>query len=137
MSDSSEDKRKHLELIQGVINRMTSNSSSLKGWAVTLVAALFALSSQDADQRYAYIALLPAFAFWMLDAYYLQQEKLFRDLYNDVRQKPGTDYSMDTSGFARESLNEAAARPALAAFYIPLLLAVIGVLVFINLKKGA
>ena len=136
MSDASEDKRKHLELIQGIINRMASNSSSMKGWAITLVAALFALSAQDAEQRYVYIALLPAFAFWMLDAYYLQQEKLFRKLYDEVRRKPSTDYSMDTSGIARDSLNEVAVHPALAAFYIPLLLAVC-VVVFLTYQKAA
>ncbi len=135
MSDASEDKRKHLELIQGVINRMASNSSSMKGWAITLVAALFALSAQDAERRYVYIALLPAFAFWMLDAYYLQQEKLFRKLYDKVRQEPSTDYSMDTSNLAKDSLNEVAARPVLSAFYIPLLLAV-GVVVYITYKKA-
>lgn len=31
-----DNKLKHLELIQGVINRMASNSFKLKGWAVTL-----------------------------------------------------------------------------------------------------
>ena len=35
-------KLKHLEMVQGVINRMASNSFMLKGWAVTLVAGIFA-----------------------------------------------------------------------------------------------
>lgn len=30
----------HLEMIQGVINRMAGNSFALKGWAVTLVAGI-------------------------------------------------------------------------------------------------
>ena len=38
-----ENYRKHLEIIQGVINRMASNSFSLKGWAVTLVVGIFTL----------------------------------------------------------------------------------------------
>ena len=36
-------KHKHLELIQGVINRLSTNSFLLKGWSVVLVSALFAL----------------------------------------------------------------------------------------------
>ena len=33
-----EKKIKHLEMIQGVINRMAGNSFALKGWSVTLIA---------------------------------------------------------------------------------------------------
>lgn len=44
-----ENKLKHLEMIQGIINRMASNSFALKGWSVTLVAGIFALSSKDAS----------------------------------------------------------------------------------------
>ena len=36
-----DNKIKHLELIQGIINRMAGNSFMLKGWAVTLVAGIF------------------------------------------------------------------------------------------------
>jgi hypothetical protein len=35
---------KHLEFIQNAITRMATNSFWLKGWAVTLVAATFALN---------------------------------------------------------------------------------------------
>ena len=42
-------KLKHLEMVQGVINRMASNSFMLKGWAVTLVAGIFALAGKDTD----------------------------------------------------------------------------------------
>lgn len=47
-----DNKVNHLEMIQGVISRMASNSFALKGWAVTLVAGIFALSSKDADKLY-------------------------------------------------------------------------------------
>ena len=42
-------KLKHLEFIQGVINRLSTNSFLLKGWSVVLVSALFALSANDAN----------------------------------------------------------------------------------------
>ena len=38
----SETKIRYLELIQNVITRMANNSFMLKGWAITLVAAIFA-----------------------------------------------------------------------------------------------
>ncbi len=81
-----EDKRKHLELVQGVINRMASNSFMLKGWAVTLVAGIFALAGKDTDKLYFLVAYVPIVIFWGLDAYYLLQERLYRSLYDKVRQ---------------------------------------------------
>ena len=74
----------HLGFIQGVINRMGSNSFLLEGWSVTLVAAVFALSSKDADQRFVLLAYFPVIVFWLLDAYFLHQERLFRKLYEKV-----------------------------------------------------
>ncbi len=74
----------HLGFIQGVINRMGANSFLLKGWSITLVAAVFALSSKDADQRFVLLAYFPVIVFWALDAYFLHQERLFRKLYEKV-----------------------------------------------------
>ncbi|QDS89510.1 hypothetical protein EC9_37100 [Rosistilla ulvae] len=103
----NEDKIAHLNMIQSVISRMAGNSALLKGWAVTLIAATFALAAKDADIRYVLIAYIPAVAFWILDAYYLRQERLFRDLYNHVRtlDSDKVDFSMDTSGFSRPAQN--------------------------------
>lgn len=74
----------HLGFIQGVITRMGSNSFLLKGWSITLVAAIFALSAKDADQKFVLLAYFPVVVFWMLDAFFLHQEKLFRKLYEEV-----------------------------------------------------
>lgn len=53
----------HLEMVQGIINRMASNSFMLKGWAVTLVAGIFALASKDTDKLYFLIAYIPIVVF--------------------------------------------------------------------------
>ena len=74
----------HLGFIQAVITRMGANSFMLKGWSVTLVAALFALSAKDTDHRFVLLAYFPVFVFWGLDAFFLRQEKLFRALYDAV-----------------------------------------------------
>lgn len=81
-------KVQYLQMIQGVITRMASNSFALKGWAVTLVAAIFALSAKDADRRYFLISYVPILVFWGLDTFYLRQERLYRALYNKARQAP-------------------------------------------------
>lgn len=79
-----EQKIAHLTFIQGVINRMGQNSFLLKGWSITVVAALFALAAQGANKHFVLIAYFPAFMFWLLDAYFLYQERLFRKLYEKV-----------------------------------------------------
>ncbi|WP_455526849.1 hypothetical protein [Huintestinicola sp.] len=86
-----EEKMKHLEMIQGVINRMASNSFMLKGWAVTLVAGIFALVGNDNENIYNIIAYIPIIVFWGLDSFYLLQERLYRGLYEKVRLLDNSD----------------------------------------------
>ena len=94
-----ENKIKHLEFIQGIINRLANNSFLIKGWCVTIVAALTALSASGANQTFILIAYFPIFVFWLLDSYYLWQERLFRGHYDEVRQKNenNIDFSMKLS----------------------------------------
>ena len=89
----------HLKMIQDVITRMASNSFSLKGWAVTLVAAIFALTWANVSRGFLLIALIPIFAFWALDAYYLNLERKNRKLYDKVRKmdEAEIDFSMNAS----------------------------------------
>ncbi|MGH8556137.1 MAG: hypothetical protein ACRESZ_01485 [Methylococcales bacterium] len=96
-----ENKQSHLEMIQGVINRLSTNSFLLKGWSVVLVSALFALSAPDSRVAFVLLAYLPAIVFWGLDGFFLRQEKLYRKLYNHVRMLKDNeiDFSMDTSPF--------------------------------------
>lgn len=90
----NDDQRSHLELIQGVIDRMGANSFFVRGWSITLVAALFALSAKDTERAFVLIAYFPCVLFWFLDAYYLAQERRYRALYNAVRQADSTDFGM-------------------------------------------
>jgi hypothetical protein len=97
-------KHKHLDYIQGAINRMSGNLFLLKGWTITLIAALFALSAKDSNKAYVLVAYFPAIVFWILDAYFLSQERRFRALYDHVRTLPEEkiDFSMDTRPFQDE-----------------------------------
>jgi len=100
-----ERKGKHLEFIQGTVNRLSTNSFLLKGWSVVLVSALFVLASADFNLYFVYLAWFPAIAFWILDGYFLWQERLFRRLYDQVRSldEQDIDFSMDTSPYAAET----------------------------------
>jgi hypothetical protein len=95
--DKLEKKLKHLEFIQNVITRMNTNSFMVKGWAVTLVAALFALSSTTNAKNLYLAAFVPVPVFWLLDGFFLATEKRFRDLYDKVRdqEKPDMEFEMN------------------------------------------
>jgi len=86
---------KHLEFIQLVITRMNVNSFLLRGWSVTLVAALFAFAAKDTNIEYVIITYVSTPLFWILDGYYLSQERKYRDLYNKIRNTPEEDIDFD------------------------------------------
>lgn len=94
---------KHLEIVQQVITRMAGNSFFLKGWSVTLLSAILAIAVKDSLNRMIWIAFVPVSMFWILDGYFLRQERLYRKLWDHVRaqnQEIATDFSMDTSEIA-------------------------------------
>ena len=76
--------QKHLDFLQGVIDRMAAESRALKTWCITIVAAiLFVVARTDAHGYTTLIALFPVAAFGVLDAYYLGLERGFRVEYNE------------------------------------------------------
>jgi hypothetical protein len=97
----NDNEMKHLEFIQNAITRMGTNSFQMKGWAITIFAAVLALfaATGGVDALYLFIAIVPALLFWFLDAYYLQQERKFRGIYNDVARISG-DNKQDVKLFA-------------------------------------
>ena len=105
--NSPPNKHKHLDFIQAAINRMAGNLFLLKGWSITLIAALFALAAKDANKFYIVIAYFPLFIFWSLDGYFLSQERKFRALYDHVRNldESQIDFSMDTRPFSDDVRN--------------------------------
>lgn len=126
----NENKIKHLEFIQGVINRMAQNSFLLKGWTVTIVVGLFAFANtKEMDSSYLLIAYIPVFFFWFLDGYFLRQERLFRKLYDSVRikEEANIDYSMNTSPFNDEvdSWIRVCFSKTLRLFYIPVIIVIL------------
>lgn len=86
------DNIKHLEFIQNNIARMNQCSFQMKGWAITIVSALLAIFASSIDDDgsgnviFLFIGVAPTLLFWLLDTYYLQQERKFRGIYNDVAE---------------------------------------------------
>ena len=125
-----DEKFRHLQFIQGVINRLASNSFQMKGWSVVLVAAILVLLAREGRLDAAPIALVPVLIFWFLDGYFLRQERLFRALYDHVRvlEEGKIDFSMDIKslkiGYNRTWLGATLSR-TLFWFYGALVLTVV------------
>ena len=94
-----EKKIKHIEMIENIIERMAKNSFQLKGWAMTLIALVGTISAQGSDKRFILLAFIPIVGFWVLDSFYLQQERKYKQLYKNVAAKDENqiDFNLDTS----------------------------------------
>ena len=95
----AENKLKHLEFIHSTINRMSTNSFLIKGWAVTLTSALFALAAKDSNVNFALIIYLILPVFWYMNGFFLMQERRFRELYDKIRieDENQIDFRMTTN----------------------------------------
>lgn len=81
-----EEKLLHLEFIQKAITSLSANSVQMKRAMLIVVAALLAIAVITKETELVLVATLPGAFFWGLDAYYLQQERKFRGLYNDAAE---------------------------------------------------
>ncbi len=98
-----DEKIAYLQMIQSVITRLAKNSFLIKGWSITVVAALSALAAAGESELFVYLACFPAVMFWALDAYFLRQERLFRKLWDRARKPDARiDFSMDIRPFQDE-----------------------------------
>jgi len=70
-----------IKIIQDIIKRMAFNSFMIKGWAITLVVVTLLLKGSKFQVL---IAFIPLVIFWFLDAYFLWQERMYRELYKWV-----------------------------------------------------
>ena len=77
---------KYLDHIQAVITRHNSNSFMIKGWTITICAAIFALAETWKEPILALVALVPITVLWILDSFYLANERCFLSLYTAAIQ---------------------------------------------------
>lgn len=118
----------HIALMQGVIGRMASNSSSCKAWCVGLVSAILVVVAEKRGTGYAVLATLPTLLFWFLDAYYLGLEKQFRDQYNEFikklhegRLEAGDLFAVAPTGSSGGGLLHGLSSTSVSVFYASLL----------------
>jgi hypothetical protein len=89
----------HLKMIQPIITRMSSVMLSIKAFSLTTFSFLVGLSIKDKILAIFFIVFPLILIFWVLDAFYLWQEKLYRSLYNDTRTSAKTDFNMDVKKY--------------------------------------
>ncbi len=152
--DFEPNRLKHLELIQAVVSRLAGNSFLVKGWAITVAAALIGFAVGSHKPWLAVVGFIPTVAFWGIDAYFLKSERLFRALYDHVRtgdEKVAPFFMGATSpdfvarvrlaetayGTDSASWIKTARRPVLSIFYIGLLAANGFAVLFADMASGS
>lgn len=117
----------HLEILQGIVLRMATNSTSCKTWCITIVSAILVIVADKGKPDFAWIALFPSILFAGLDAYYLALEKGFRNSYNEFIKKLHTGqlttedlYSVAPTGRSLDLQVAALKSFSVWGFYLPL-----------------
>jgi len=81
----------HLQLLQGVVNRLSNAQYILKGWAVAVVVAVLGFAFRDKDTLFALAAFAPLATFLAFDLYLLHKEHRYRDYFDQVRMSEAND----------------------------------------------
>lgn len=84
---------KHLEMIQGVISRQAKNSFQCKALAIILLTGLAGLSVSNITDLLI-LGVGVVLIFWLLDAYYLSKERLFRNMYERIAIEGSVNMSL-------------------------------------------
>lgn len=123
----------YLQMIQNIIDRMSTTSSIIKGFCATIVSGIFAISFTDISKWILLLIVIPILCFLILDIYYLRLEKCFRALYNAVRGgEKEVDFDL-TPPAAKTLKKEANLRvcfnsPSIYLFYIPVVITSVGMI---------
>ena len=120
----------HLNMVQGIIGRLAGYSATVKNFSVTLAAAAVAVNLAKDQTGLLWIAIAAVVLFMVIDAYYLAQEKAFRDLYEEIAKRPlpkATDLRIN-----RHDLDPLRALRSFSVwpFYLPQLIVVALILVY-------
>lgn len=93
------DLHKEIDLIQNCISRMARNSFMLKGWAISLLAVVLAITTDRLNPLFLFFSVfVPLVCFWYLDAFFLRTEKMYRKMYEWVlkeRKEGRLDFQYD------------------------------------------
>lgn len=121
-------KIQYLQMIQSIIDRMSTTAAIFKGFCATIVAGFFAVSSIDINKWIMLLTIVPILCFLALDIYYLRLEKRFRALYIRVcNGEKEIDFDLTPPKTGTLKIEEAGLwncfkSPSIYLFYIPVIL---------------
>lgn len=126
----------YLQMIESIIDRMSNKSGNVKGFAVSIVAGVTALSFKETSPYILVLSFLTVFIFLWLDLYYLGMERKYKYYYKQVCAGKYVDFSLSLD--LRESeIKEAKASKwqcltskSIYYFYIPLSTIMVIILIF-------
>lgn len=95
---------KHLEFVQNTINRMSTNSFIIKGWVITLVGIILGINKLPGNFIFEYahynfpiemvVILVIIILFWLINAYFLQQERRYISIYSKTIEQFNSNNSL-------------------------------------------
>ena len=99
-----------ISYLEGIINRLASNSANCKNWLLAIFAACMAMQpSIQATTEKIWLAYPLVFLFCLLDSYYLGCEKYFRDMMSDfVKEvrRDGNQYIKSLYKFEKRTVSD-------------------------------
>ena len=119
---------KHLEMLQSVISRIAGYGASFKGLCITLTTAVCGFGITSHSSYVVVLAILPVFAFCVLDANCLRVERRFRLVYDSIRRQPwdtAPDFEISIVSAPPLHIWDVLKSWAISGFYGPLLAGVL------------
>jgi hypothetical protein len=114
-------------MIQAVVSRLSSQSTAVKAWCVTVTAALLSFSATATTPLVPVIALYVVLAFAVLDAYYLCLERAYRLLFQRAAEGLAGDWLLTVSRPTWREVVRALGSPSIAVLYGSSLVAAVGI----------
>lgn len=118
---------KHLEMIQSVVARMAGYSATLKNYCITLVIGVVGFAFTVKQANLVALSILAVIAFGYLDARYLQLERAYRSLFENVRLADWDArplFDLKPGHVDRHPYWEAVSSWSILGFYVPILMVV-------------
>ena len=125
----------HLNMIQGVIGRMSGFSAAAKNFCVTISAAIIGFAFQKQVPMLGWAAFAVVLIFYAMDTYYLALEKRYRALYEEVAARDFADadqLSLKPPSWNLSTTFAAARSASVIGFYVMLLIGVVTLLIVAN-----
>lgn len=118
-------------MIQSVITRMANQSSTIKGWMITVVAALLSIGAASKRSAIIALALYVVAAMGLLDSYYLAIERKYRALYRSVAAGLAEQWTMDIEKPGLKDVSSALKSPSTSILYSATFILIFGALYLI------